>query len=424
MGQMKTLIHTSNGSAKRPQPIAPFLLDLPEARAVHSIRKLGPLSRTDIAGITGYSRSKITTVINKLTHLGILEEMGDGLSSGGRKPRVLNFNAGFGYIVGVDMGATSLDIALADFNGHIIERLNKPIDVRDGPTEILSLVRQLVLDILQRRSIPIHKIYAFGIGVPGPVEFSTGLLIAPPIMPGWEAFPTRAFFQETFTSAIVIVDNDVNVMALGELRWGAGIGEENFIFVKVGTGIGSGIVCRGQIYRGVSGCAGDIGHICADPNGPVCHCGNIGCLEAMAGGPAIAARALQAVQSNKSPILQRIMEHQNGLLTSVDVGRAAREGDRTANEIIHESGRMIGEVLASLVNFYNPSLILIGGGVSNVGHQFLASIRRGILHRSLPLSTRHLRIDISPMGANAGVMGAIALAMEHVFVPEQGYAIS
>jgi glucokinase-like ROK family protein len=393
-------------------------LGLSEAEALASIRKHGPLSRSEIADVTGYSRSKITAVINHLTHLGVLEEIGDGLSSGGRRPRVLNFKAEFGYLVGVDLGATSLDIALANFNGTIIDRQNRIIDVREGPEVVLGLLRNMLLETLDLHHIHPTKIYALGMGVPGPVEFTTGLLIAPPIMPRWEAYPIRAFIQETFPCAVVIVDNDVNVMALGELRGGAGMNEDNFIFVKVGTGIGAGIVCKGEIYRGSNGCAGDIGHICADRNGPPCHCGNVGCLEAIAAGPPMAKRAMEAAQSDPHTVLAKYMDEQHGKLTAVDIGRAAMEGDRIANEIIRDSGRIIGEVLASLVNFYNPSLILIGGGLSNIGHQFLASIRRGILHRSLPLSTRHLRIDISPMAADVGVIGAISLALEHVFVVE------
>lgn len=394
---------------------APFKLMLSQAKTIESIRRLGPLSRTEIADKIGYSRSKITAVVNELTNAGILQEIGDGKSSGGRRPRVLHFNANFGYVVGIDMGATSLDIAIANFEAQIIDRHEMTIDVRDGPDIILGLIRNSLLERLEYLGIPTNKVYGFGIGVPGPVEFSTGLLIAPPIMPGWEAYPIAAFIRELFTSAVVIVDNDVNVMALGELRAGAGIKEKNFLFIKIGTGIGCGIVCNGQVYRGTDGCAGDIGHICIDQNGPVCHCGNIGCLEAMAAGPAIAARATEAVRAKQSPILEKYLEA-NGKLTAEDVSMAASQGDRVANEIIRESGRVIGEVLASLVNFFNPSLILIGGGISNIGHQFLASIRRGVLHRSLALSTRYLRIDTSPMGDNAGINGAIALALEHVFV--------
>jgi glucokinase-like ROK family protein len=397
---------------------SPFKLTLPQTKAVETIRRVGTLSRTELADMMGYSRSQITTVVNGLIQAGILHEIGDGKSSGGRRPRVLSFKADFGYVVGIDMGATSLDVVLANFDGQIIDRQYTAIDVHDGPDLILGIIRQLVLEQIERHQIPIHKVYAFGMGLPGPVEFSTGLLIAPPIMPGWEAYPISDFIRETFFNAVIIVDNDVNVMALGELRTGAGINERNFLFIKVGTGIGCGIVCNGEIYRGADGCAGDIGHICVDQNGTICHCGNIGCLEAMAAGPAIAARAMQAAKAQKSAILTRYLESQNGILTADDVGAAGSQGDPVANEIIRETGRMIGEVLASLVNFFNPSLILIGGGVSKIGPQFLASIRRGVLHRSLALSTRYLRIDTSPMGSDAGVIGAIMLALDHIFIYE------
>jgi len=405
--------HRSNNSTKH---AAPFLLSPSEAQAVASIRRLGPLSRTEIAETIGYSRSKITSVVNVLTHANILKEIGDGTSSGGRRPRVLDFNADFGYVVGVDLGATSVDLAVANFGGQILHRESLESDVRDGPDATLGLIGRYLLENLAHMGISPDKVYAFGIGVPGPVEFSTGLLIAPPIMPGWEAYPIHSYIQESFPSTICIVDNDVNVMAMGELRAGAGIEEENFIFIKIGTGIGAGIVSNGEVYRGSNGSAGDIGHICADPSGPICHCGNIGCLEAIAAGPPIAARGIEAARQGNSPILAKYLKANNGTLTAEDIGFAAAEGDPAANELIQESGRIIGEVLASLVNFYNPSLILIGGGVSKIGHQFLASIRRGVLHRSLPLSTRHLRIDTSLMGSDAGITGAITLALEHVFV--------
>jgi glucokinase-like ROK family protein len=406
-----------NGSVKLNHPaVAPFTLPLPQAKAITMLRLRGPLSRTDIADGTGYSRATITSVINQLTELGILEEIGDGRSSGGRRPRVLSFRADFGYMIGVDMGATSLDLALANFKGDILARDSLPIDVRDGPETVLALLRDLVIQHLKTRGIAPERIYAFGIGVPGPVDFAAGVLIAPPIMPGgWDGYPIRTFIRSTFPNAIVIVDNDVNVMALGELRAGAGMNHKHFIFVKVGTGIGAGIVCDGAIHRGADGCAGDIGHICADRSGPVCHCGNIGCLEAIAAGPPIAARAMEAARAQRSGILLKYLSANGGTLTALDVGRAAAEGDAVANEIIQDSGRIIGEVLAGLVNFFNPSLILVGGGISGIGHQFLAAIRRGVLHRSLPLATRHLRIDISPMGSKAGIYGALALATEHVF---------
>ncbi len=397
----------------------PILLEPQEAQIVLALRKHSQLSRTDIAEITGYSRAKITGVVARMVEQGILHEVGEGASTGGRRPRLLKFNRDFGYFVGVDMGATSLHIALADFNGDILSQNTEPIDVRDGPDVVLGAVDQIITRLLEQHNIPGSKLYGIGIDVPGPVDFNAGVLIVPPIMPGWEAYPIREYFRNSYPSAVITVDNDVNVMALGELRAGAGVDVDNFILVKIGTGIGSGIVARGEIYRGSSGCAGDIGHITADRNGPVCHCGNIGCLEAMAAGPPIAMRAMNAANAGKSSILSTMMDKNAGQLRAEHVGMAAQEGDPAASEIIQDSGRMVGEVLAGLVNFFNPSLILISGGVSHLGDQLLVAIRRAVLHRSLPLSTRHLRIDFSPMDDAAGITGAISLALDHLFITEK-----
>lgn len=394
---------------------APVLLQHPQASTVACLRRFGPLSRTDIADQTGYSRSTITAVVQELTAAGILEEIGDGESSGGRRPRVVSFRPGFGYALAVDLGATSLDMALTSFNGAVLCRRSMPVDVREGPVAVLGQIEQHALALLDTCAIAPERVLAFGIGVPGPVEFASGMLNSPPIMPGWDGYPIRAFLRARFPNAVVIVDNDVNLMALGELAAGAGRAHENFLFVKVGTGIGCGVVCRGEIYRGATGSAGDIGHICADKHGPVCHCGNVGCLEAIAAGPPMAARAAEAAYAGRSPILKKVLDAGPGYLTAVDVGRAAAEGDKIANEIIRDCGHIIGEVLAGLVNFYNPSLILIGGGVSNIGPMLLSSIRSGILSRSLPLSTRHLRIDVSPMKGDSGLVGARTLALGHVF---------
>lgn len=396
------------------QPIStPISTD--EIDVIAAIRRRGALSRTDLARITGYSRAKMTTVVGRLVERGILEEIGAGESAGGRRPRMLNFNSSQGFVVGVDVGATSLDVALADLSGNIVERYAEAADVRDGPRQVLGRICTIIVEMLDRRDVSVEHVYAVGIGVPGPVQFATGLLIAPPLMPDWNAFPTPDYIRETLPAARVIVDNDVNVMALGELRAGAGVGVENFIVVKIGTGIGGGIVCHGSIYRGSDGCAGDIGHICVDPHGPACRCGNIGCVEAMAAGPAIAARGIEAARSGKSVELAARLHENNDQLSAEAVGVAAARGDRVALEIVQTSGRLIGEALAGLVNFFNPRLVLIGGGVSNIGHQLLASIRQTILRRSPALSTKDLRIDYVALGRDAGITGALALALEYVF---------
>ncbi len=268
------------------------------------------------------------------------------------------------------------------------------------------------------QSVPTHEILGIGIGVPGPVDFARGLLVAPPLMMGWENFPIRSFFSEAFPSAFVVVDNDVNIMALGEQRAGDGAGIDHFIYVKIGTGIGAGIISNGKIHRGSDGCAGDIGHICVDKQGPVCRCGNRGCLEAMAAGPAIAEKAIQAAGSGSSPLLRKMMDANGGSLTPEDLNAACREGDEAALEIIRASGQMIGDVLAGLVNFFNPSHIFVGGGIANFGNHLLVAIRRAVLRRSLPLATTHLSINFSRASSNAGIIGAIALVLEYLFMVE------
>ncbi len=326
--------------------VDPFELDI-----IDTIRKFKHISRADLCAVTGNSRVKISATLDQLLGKAYIVEVGEGSSSGGRRPRLVSLNRNLAYVIGVDMGATSVDIGVADLEGKILTRRTTVIDVRDGPEPILSTVCTVCTELLVEINASPVSVISIGVGVPGPVEFTSGILVAPPIMPGWEAYPMREFINNTFPNARVIIDNDVNVMALGEFKNGSGQENENFIYVKIGTGIGAGIICNKQVYRGNTGCAGDIGHICADRQGPVCRCGNTGCLEAMAAGPAIAASAMESATSGGSPLLARIMESKNGTLTAEDVGRAAAEGDPSSFEIIRRSGRMIGEVLAGLVNF-------------------------------------------------------------------------
>jgi predicted NBD/HSP70 family sugar kinase len=233
--------------------------------------------------------------------------------------------------------------------------------------------------------------------------------INPPIMPGWDRFDVPGFVRRHL-DVPVLVDNDVNLMALGEL-WRMQRSLQNFLVIKVGTGIGCGIVCHGEVYRGANGSAGDVGHICVDPAGPRCHCGNLGCVETMAGGPAVARAATEAATSGQSQLLHRMLT-QAGALRLQDVAQASRAGDVAANAILQRAGALIGQMLASVVNFYNPSHVFIGGGIQRVGPLFLAAVRQSVYHRSLALSTRHLEIQYAPLGERGGLIGAGVLAMQ------------
>jgi predicted NBD/HSP70 family sugar kinase len=251
------------------------------------------------------------------------------------------------------------------------------------------------------------------------VSFREGVPVAPPIMPGWDQFPVRSVLSQHL-GAPVLVDNDVNIMALGEMHSGLSRSVKDFLFVKIGTGVGCGVVVDGSVYRGVSGSAGDIGHIRIEDDGPVCACGNTGCLESFFSGAALARDALDAARSGRSSVLADRLA-QVGSLTAADVSGAAGEGDPVAVEMIRDGGQRLGFLLAGLVSFFNPGMVVIGGGVAaGLGHPLLAEVRSVVYRRSLPLATGNLPIVLSEMGAEAGVVGAARMISDSVFSVSDG----
>jgi glucokinase-like ROK family protein len=352
----------------------------------------------------------VTQRVAQLLGAGLLEDGALGQSTGGRAPRELRFRSDAGHVLVAELGATSISVALSDLSGHLCSQVTEPSDVTDGPELILGRVVELFDDLLREHDI---AVWGVGIGLPGPVEFTTGIPVAPPIMPGWDGFDVRGYFSGRFNCP-TWVDNDVNVMALGELRDGLARGHDDVFYVKVGSGIGAGLVSRGSLHRGAQGCAGDIGHI-ATMAGPeiVCRCGKTGCLEALAGGAALAREGRLAAARGTSPYLARLADRTQPI-TSADVGRAALYGDPTCVHLVTQSARLVGETLSQLVNFFNPSLILLGGGVTEVGDLYLATVRQEIFSRSLPLATRSLLIERSPVGNRAGLKGAAFMVIDEL----------
>jgi len=366
-------------------------------------------SRHAMAEQLGFSKSKANGLIAGLVDQGLLAEAGLQRSSGGRRPENLQLHAGLGVLVGVDIGATSLDVAVLRPDLSVLAQHDEPADVREGPAVVLARVRVLMRELLARCGHTAKDVLGIGIGVPGPVNFEIGQLVNPPLMPAWDSFSIRDYLREDY-AAPIFVDNDVNLMALGEL-WRLKRSLSNFLVIKIGTGIGCGIVCHGEVYRGAAGSAGDVGHICVDQEGPRCHCGNLGCVEAMAAGPAITRMAVQAAEAGESAALAEVLRL-HGRIDAVDVGQASRGGDTAANAIIQRAGSLIGQMLASVVNFFNPSHVFIGGGITRIGPLFLAAVRQSVYQRSLALSTRHLEIQYTPLGMQGGVIGAGVLAMQ------------
>jgi glucokinase-like ROK family protein len=389
-----------------------------EHTLIELLRREGEMTKSDLALMTDFSRTKVTTCIDSLIRKQILAANESTEYSGGRRSRSFRLNENLGLVAGIQIGAIDFDLGVADFSGKLLAKRAEPSLVKDGPIPTLGHACSALEKMLGELGRTADRVLGIGIGVPGPVDFSAGTVVSPPIMPGWDRYPIIETVQQWFPMANIVVDNDVNVMALGEVSQGAARGVRNLISVKIGTGIGAGIICEGNIYRGASGCAGDIGHICVDKDGPVCACGNTGCLEKIAGGAGIAERATAGARNGSSPSLRSRYEQNGSVLRAEDVGAAALEGDEFSIEVIRESGRQIGEVLAALVNFYNPEMIVIGGGVSNLGNLLLSSIRQAVFNRSLPLATRNLQIVFSGIGPDSGMLGAISLGLKHVLVAE------
>ncbi|CAN5639635.1 ROK family transcriptional regulator [soil metagenome] len=381
-----------------------------------AVRLASASSRMEITRTTGLGRAAVAQRVAELLRLGLLEESGGAPSTGGRPPRRLSFRASAGYVLAADLGATSINVAAADLSARILHHRAEDSDIAHGPEAVLGRVEAMFDELLAESAAP-GALWGIGIGIPGPVEFSTGRPVAPPIMPGWDGYTIRERFGLRF-GVPVWVDNDVNTMALGEWRWGVARGHRDVVWVKIGTGIGSGLISDGAQHRGADGAAGDIGHIQVAEEGVVCRCGNIGCLEALAGGAALARDADVAARSDRSRWLAQALER-DGAVTARSVALGACHGDPVCVGLLQRSGRLVGQVLASIVNFFNPSLIVIGGGLATSGDILLATIRETVYRRSLPLATRELRIVPSGLGELAGVIGASAMVVDQLLSRER-----
>ncbi len=363
----------------------------------------GGISRVELARVLGLTRAGITVIVNDLQRAGLVQEV-EAHSSGGRKPIVLEINPALGHVVGVDMGATHVSLILADFSARVLHEMNMPLNINLGPQVCLSQVAAYMQTLLETTGLDLKDIKAVGVGVPGPIVSEAGMVSGPPIMPGWDGFPIRDTLQERWKCPVSL-NNDAELGALGEWAYGAGRGERNLAYIKVGTGIGAGLLLDGQIYRGVTGSAGEIGHVTIDENGPLCQCGNRGCLEAMAGGQAIAQRAIEAIHKGQRTILAEKAPVET--ITAQDVIAAARRGDLFAQHVMAEAGAHLGTAIASLVNFVNPGMVVIGGGVALIGDLLLEPIRRTVQERSLRVASRAVRITAALLGRRSSGMGAV-----------------
>ena len=372
------------------------------------LRDGGPRTRAQLAKSTGLARSTIAARVDELMRMGLIMPVADAASTGGRPPSQFALNPSARVVLAADIGASHTTVAVMDLTGAILRKRNKPIAVAEGPVPVLTWLVDTAQALLAEVGRDSRSLVAIGIGVPGPVEHSTGQPVNPPIMPGWDRFDVPGWVQQHL-EVPVLVDNDVNIMALGE-RAAAWPTTSHLMFVKIATGIGAGVISGGELQRGAQGVAGDIGHVQVARGSSVpCHCGNRGCLEALASGPAI-ARTLRA----------QGIPAENG----DDVIALVKGGNIDAIHAVRQAGRDIGEVLTACVSLMNPSVIALGGSMSRVGEHLIAGVREVVYARSMPLATEHLSIVQSSAAANAAVIGAGMLAIDHALSPEAFHSLA
>jgi predicted NBD/HSP70 family sugar kinase len=359
-------------------------------------------TRAELALLTGLGRSTVSQRVDALVQQGWLVGAGEAPSTGGRRPTVLAFNRGAGIVLVADVGATHSRLAVADLAGMPLAETRGDMDVAAGPHTVLEWVYGRFEELLAEVGRGASDVRGIGLGVPTPVEFAAGRPVHPPIMPGWDNFGIPGWFREHL-DVPVLVDNDVNIMAVGE-HWSNWREQENLLFIKVGTGIGCGVIAGGRIHRGAQGAAGDIGHVRVSGYEEIlCECGNPGCLESVASGRAL-ARQLTAMGT--------------GAKHGRDVVRLVKAGNRDALRLVRDAGRLIGRVLSAAVNLLNPAIIVIGGDVAEADQHLLAGIREAVYERSTPLATRALKIEKSVLGDRAGIIGAAMMISERLISPE------
>ena len=314
-------------------------------------------------------------------------------------------------VLAVDLGGTKILTALVSRNGGIMARERCLTLADEGPTPVIERLLSAIDSILRLESLKPSEMDSISIAAAGAVDLEKGLVTLSPNLSGWHNIPLGEVVRERYGGKVFLV-NDASAAALGEHRFGSGKGVKNLVFLTIGTGIGGGIIINGKLYQGLSGSAGEIGHMTLDMNGPRCTCGNIGCLETLASGTAMAREARHRLNQGEKSSLQNLVAGRIDNITAEEIGVAARGGDALALDIITRAGAYLGAGMVNLVNIFNPEMVIVGGGVAKLGELLLEPARRVVRERAFPVSAQAVRIVTARLGEEAGIHGAAAFALE------------
>jgi len=390
------------------RPRAPVMA-VPQRPTLASVLELlwreHQISRADIARRTGLSRSTVSEIVGDLLKTRLIAEVGDGPSRGGRRPIVLQFQDDAYSVLGIDMGAAHVAVAVINLRGKIIAWAERDHPVRSDPEGTQALMIELSEACLRQRGRGAHPLVGIGIAVPSPVDPKNPDRVSDLVMPAWHGRNVGEPLHRRFRLP-VFLDNDANLGGLAERWWGAGRGVDDFTYVKVATGVGAGHIFHGEIYRGAHGIAGEIGHLVIEPQGEPCVCGLRGCLATRVGSRALVARASALLPDHPESLL-----HGHDV-TIPAIEDAALSADPLALQVVREAAESLGVAVAGMLNLLNPQLVIIGGGLARLGELLLSTLRRSVSRRTLVSSIAPTDIVTSALGAQAVALGAATLVLQ------------
>ncbi len=380
---------------------------------LHLIWREHQISRAEIARRIGLSRSTVTEVIRDLLSTGFVKEVGSGVSSGGRKPIVLEFQNDHKIILGVDIGATHVSVSLMNLGGQLLSFEKRSYSVRSDPEGTRSLVFQLCDACLSQVDQGHQRLLSIGVALPSPVDPNHPEWVSEVVIPAWRGKNELDLLHSHY-GVPVYVDNDANLGALAEYRWGAGRGFEDLTYVKIGYGIGAGFVLNGEIYRGTTGIAGEMGHMPVGEGQTVCECGLKGCLATYVGGKAMFARVTQLAEKFPDSPLAK------GISSLEEIELAAHDNDALALQLYQETAEYLSTAITGWINMMNPGRVILGGAMNELQSRLLESVQEKIKACSIVGSVPNTDIRTSELGHRAESIGAATLALEGVFA-EAGF---
>jgi glucokinase-like ROK family protein len=368
----------------------------------------GPISRTALARLTHLTPATVFSIADELVQQDLAQEHSIGHSIGGRRPMLFKFNPTAYAAIGVNIRSSQVTGVVAYLDGSICLTATRTYRV-DSTIQVLSLTNEVIGELIASAPVPPDRLAGIGLAVPGLVDVERGQVIES-VNWGWKDLPLRNLLVEKF-SLPVCIDEDDNALAIGEGLFGAGRGTSNIVCIKVGRGLGAGIIIGGTLLRGADNTAGEIEHILVAPEGPQCYCGNYGCLTRMASTSAIISQAIRQLKQGAASVLLEMAHGDLDQITVGMIGEAASAGDALATQVIEQAGRYLGIGIAALVSFLNPDMVILGGGVIRAGTPILEPIRRIVRLRTLTTAGQRVQIVPAGLGTEAPAIGAAALVM-------------